>query len=151
VVTVAELLTLYRTRYVDVEPLKSRAGIVSQLNVLNRELGQLPVSTLEHPVAIEDFKARYANRAVATTNRYLARLRHVSNWAVGRGLLSKTAFHPLGVRINVKAERRRERRVSEAEEQRLLDACTLGESMRRAREQRVKRLEDAGEASVQVG
>jgi integrase len=52
-------------------------------------------------------------------------LRHVSNWAIGRDLPTKTAFHPRGVRIPAKAERRRERRVSEAEEQRLLEACKL--------------------------
>ena len=84
--TVADLLKLYRTRYVEVEPLKSRVGMVSQLNVLSAQLGQLPATALERPDAIEDFKARYANRAVATTNRYLARLRHVCNWAIGRDL-----------------------------------------------------------------
>ena len=123
--TVADLLKLYRTRYVEVEPLKSRAGMLSQLNVLSAQLGTLPATALERPDAIEDFKARYANRAIATTNRYLARLRHVCNWAIGRDLLTKTAFHPRGVRIPAKAERRRERRVSEAEEQRLLEACKL--------------------------
>lgn len=123
--TVADLLALYRARYVEVEPLKSRAGMRSQLKVLSEHLGNLPASALERPDAIEEFKARYAKRAIATTNRYLARLRHVSNWAIGRDLLSKTAFHRRGVRIPAKAERRRERRVSEAEEQRLLDACKL--------------------------
>jgi len=58
-------------------------------------------------------------------NRYLARLRHICNWAIGRDLLAATAFHRRGVRIVAKNERRRERRVTEAEEQRLLDACTL--------------------------
>ena len=37
--TVADLLKLYRTRYVEVEPLKSRAGMLSQLNVLGAQLG----------------------------------------------------------------------------------------------------------------
>jgi hypothetical protein len=73
--TVADLLKLYRTRYVEVEPLKSRAGMLSQLNVLSAQLGTLPATALERPDAIEDFKARYANRAIATTNRYLARSR----------------------------------------------------------------------------
>jgi integrase len=123
--TVADLLKLYRTRYVEVEPLKSRAGMLSQLNVLSAQLGNLPATALERPDAIEDFKKRYANRAIATTNRYLSRLRHVCNWSIGRDLLTKTAFHPRGVRIPAKAERRRERRVSEAEEQRLLEACKL--------------------------
>src|SRR5262245_46232111 len=72
--TVADLLTLYRTRYVDVEPLKSRVGMVSQLKILTAHLGQLPATALERPDAIEDFKRSYANRTVATRNRYLARL-----------------------------------------------------------------------------
>jgi len=121
--TVADLLRLYRTRYVDVEPLKARAVFASQLRILTAQMGELPITALERPDAIEDFKARYSHRTVATVNRYLARLRHVTNWAIGRDLLTRTAFHPRGVRIPVKSERRRERRVSEAEEQRLLDAC----------------------------
>jgi hypothetical protein len=52
--TVAELLNLYRTRYVEVEPLKSRPTILSQLNVLASELGRLPAKALERPDAIED-------------------------------------------------------------------------------------------------
>jgi integrase len=123
--TVADLLNIYRKRYVDVEPLKSRSTIVSQLSVLTTELGALPARALERPDAIEDFKVRYADRAVATTNRYLARLRHICNWAIGRELLSATAFHRRGVRIVAKNERRRERRVTEAEEQRLRDTCRL--------------------------
>jgi integrase len=123
--TIADLLKLYRTRYVDVERLKSRSTIISQLNVLTGELGQLPVKALERPDAIEDFKARYADRAVATTNRYLARLRHICNWAIGRELLGATPFHRRGVRIVAKNERRRERRLNESEEQQLLDACKL--------------------------
>jgi integrase len=123
--TVADLLNHYRTRYVNVEPLKSRAGVLSQLSVLTAQLGDLPATALQRPDAIEDFKARYANRAIATTNRYLARLRHVCNWAIGRDLLTATAFHRRGVRIVTKNERRRERRVTEAEEERLLEACKL--------------------------
>jgi integrase len=123
--TVGDLLQLYRTRYVSVEPLKSPGTMLSQLNVLSRELGELPAKALERPDAIESFKARYADRAVATTNRYLARLRHICNWAIGRDLLSASPFHRRGIRIFGKHERRRERRVSEAEEQQLLDACKL--------------------------
>jgi integrase len=123
--TVADLLALYRKRYVEVEPLKSRAGVRSQVTVLTAHLGTLPATALERPAAMEDFKARYANRAISTTNRYLARLRHVCNWAIGRDLLAATPFNPRGIRIAAKNERRRERRVSEAEEQRLLDACKL--------------------------
>ena len=122
-VLVADLLNVYRTRYVKVEPLKSRPTILSQLNVLASELGQLPAKALERPDAIEDFKARYTGRAVATMNRYLARLRHICNWAIGRNLLTATPFHSRGVKVVAKNERRRDRRVTEAEEFRLLDAA----------------------------
>src|SRR5438876_1040768 len=61
--TVADLLSLYRARYIDVEPLKSRDRMVSQLSVLTAHLGGLPATALERPDAIEEFKARYANRA----------------------------------------------------------------------------------------
>jgi integrase len=123
--TVADLLMLYRQRYVDVERLKSRHTALSQLRILTAELGQLPPKALERPEAIEDFKGRCSDRAIATTNRYLARLRHICNWAIGRDLLTATPFHRRGLRIVTKNERRRDRRVSEAEEQQQLDACKL--------------------------
>ena len=123
--TVADLLKLYRERYVDVEPLKSRSTMISNLSVLTKELGALPATAIERPDAIEDFTARYVNRTVATRNRYLARLRHICNWAIGRDLLAATPFHRRGLRIATKSERTRARRVSETEEQRLLDACSL--------------------------
>jgi predicted XRE-type DNA-binding protein len=44
---------------------------LSQLRILTAELGQLPTKALERPEAIEDFKARCSERAIATTNRYL--------------------------------------------------------------------------------
>ena len=144
--------------------------MLSQLNVLSAQLGTLPATALERPDAIEDFKARYANRAIATTNRYLARLRHVCNWAIGRDLLTKTAFHPRGVRIPAKAERRRERRVSDdgvpvhelqllaghssiTTTQRYMNAraSSLAKSMRQARVPRVSRVEHADEATAQIG
>src|SRR5207248_799927 len=111
--TVVELLTMYRLRYVDVEPLKSRATALSQLRILTAELGQLPTKALERPEAIEDFKSRCSDRAIATTNRYLARLRHICNWSIGRDLLNATPFHRRGLRILTKNERRRDRRISE--------------------------------------
>jgi integrase len=123
--TVADLLDLYRTRYIEIEPLKSRATALSQLRILSAELGRLPVTALERPDAIEDFKRRCSGRALSTTNRYIARLRHVCNWAIGRDLLTVTPFRRHGIRVSAKNERRRDRRISEAEEQRLLDATAL--------------------------
>ena len=98
---------------------------MSQLRILTAELGELPTKALERPDAIEDFKARCSDRAVATTNRYLARLRHICNWAIGRELLTQ--------RRSIAAESGCRRRTSagaigvsaKAEEQRLLDTCKL--------------------------
>src|SRR5258708_10572830 len=90
-----------------------------------------PEGALERPDAIEEFTARYANRAVATRNRYLARLRHICNWAIGRDLLTATPFHPRGLRIVTKNERRRDRRISEQDEQQLFDVETVERSSAR--------------------
>jgi integrase len=51
--------------------------------------------------------------------------RHMTNWARGRDTLEVTAspFHRSGIRIRVKHEVQRDRRVSEAEERTLLAAC----------------------------
>ena len=121
--SVAEFLDLYRTRYVDEESLKSRASIVSRLNLLKRHIGHLAVKELEKPTTIEDFKHAYRGRALATTNRVLAHLRHAIEWGMGRELLEKTPFHRHGIRIRTKGEVRRERRVGQAEERHLLWAA----------------------------
>src|ERR1700682_4703038 len=44
--SVAELLDVYRTRYVEVEPLKSRPTILSRLNVLASALGEVRAQAL---------------------------------------------------------------------------------------------------------
>ena len=44
---------------------------------------------------------------------------------MGRELLTATPFHRRGLRITAKNERRRERRIAESEEQRLLETCKL--------------------------
>ena len=120
--SVAEFLDLYQARYVDPESLKSRASVVSRLNLLKRHLGHLALKELEKPSTIEDFKGAYRGRTLATMNRVLAHLRHAISWGIGRDLLDKTPFHRYGIRMRSKREVRRSRRVGFAEEQRLLSA-----------------------------
>ena len=121
--TVAKFLTDYESKYVDVEPLKSRSSIKSRLKTLKEHLGSLPLKDLEKPGPIDDVKQNYKGRKQATLNRLLGQLRHAINWAIGRELLEKTPFHRHGIRIKTKGEERRERRVSHEEETVLLDAA----------------------------
>ena len=116
--TVADLFDLYRTRYIDVEPLKSRATAVSQLRILSAELGRLPVTALERPDAIESYGAADGQRPLSLP----ARSPHLQ-LGDGRDLLSATPFRH-GIRVS-QNERRRDRRISEEEELRLLDAAAL--------------------------
>lgn len=118
--TVAKFLDLYDTKYVDVEPLKSRASIKSRLRALKALLGAQPLKTLETPGPVDDLKRAYSGRKQATMNRVLGELRHVVNWGIAREMLEKTPFRPGGVRLKVKGETKRERRVSHEEEQQLL-------------------------------
>src|SRR5438552_11681785 len=78
---------------------------------------------------IADLKAK--GKKPATVNRYLALLRHMFNWAVGREYLDRTPFRR-GNQALIKFERennRRIRRVSPAEEERLMVAAnaTVGQ------------------------
>ena len=73
---------------------------------------------------IQDLKAK--GRKPATVNRYLALLRHMMNWAVGREHLTQTPFRR-GSQALIKFERednRRIKRVSPDEEQALLNAAS---------------------------
>jgi integrase len=121
--TAGEFFDLYQTKYVEVEPLKSRDSILSRLRVLKQHLGDLPLKMLEKPGAIDDLKAAYAGRKQATLNRVLGQLRHAISWGIGRELLDKTPFHRHGVRLRTRNEERRERRVLADEERRLLAAA----------------------------
>jgi integrase len=122
--TVLQLIADYRSRYVEVEPLRSRHSIHSSLNVIARFFGSLPVRVLQSPASIEDFKKQYAPRhKAASLNRHLARLRHLIGWAIGREVLSITPFRRNGVKLNTRDEEQRSRRVYPDEEARLLGAC----------------------------
>ncbi len=106
-----------------VPQLKSQATAKSQLNVMRVHLGELPLTGLEHPAPIEDFRRAFKDRKPATVNRYLARLRHMLGWAQARGLMTRTPFNRFSLIISAKQETKRSRRVYPAEEQALLTAC----------------------------
>jgi integrase len=85
-----------------------------------KELTAIRVGEIED--LIQDLKAK--NRRPATINRWLALLRHMFNWALGREYVTQTPFRR-GTQALIKFERennRRVRRVAPDEEARLLEA-----------------------------
>jgi integrase len=67
--------------------------------------------------------SRAYGRKPATINRFLSQLRHMIGWAIGRSLLERSPFGRYGIKVRTRAETRRERRLSPAEEEQLLKAC----------------------------
>lgn len=124
--SVAEFLDCYYERYVVAEQLKSRSSIASRLKVLTTRLGALPVTELARVDIIQDFKIAYSREvSLASVNRVLGVLRHAINWRRGRTppILTTSPFHRYGVTIKTSGEVKRDRRISPAEEGRLLAAA----------------------------
>jgi integrase len=128
VVTVSDFIDIYTKRHCEAERLnmdshKQRIGRV------RRQFGTLPLAALERPNAIELFKAELIENELenSTINRYLATLRHMINWAIGREYLTRSPFYhklrnPTGIRL-LRGENQRSRRLQEGEEEKLLDAA----------------------------
>ena len=128
--TASEFLKEYRKRHCEAEKL-NMDSLSWKLKVIDRRFGAFPLSALEKPGPIEDFKADMvgAGKTHATINRYLAQLKHMINWAIGRELMVKNPFfhktrNPTGIRL-LKGEGKRRRRVYLPEEKTLLDACDV--------------------------
>lgn len=128
--TVSEFLKEYRQRHCEAEKL-NMDSLGWKLNVLDRRFGHLPLTALEKPGPIDDFKADLisAKKTHATVNRSLAQLKHMINWAIGRELVSKSPFfhktrNPTGIRL-LKGEEKRRRRLYPQAEKVLLHACDL--------------------------
>ena len=126
--TVAEFLDIYRVRHCEAQRL-SMEKLGSKLDVLKQRLGHLPLRELERPGPIEDFKSDLvqARRTNATINRYLAQLRHMINWAIGRELLHQSPFfhktrNPNGIAL-LRGENERSRRIYPPEEKKLVTAA----------------------------
>jgi integrase len=116
---------LYVERYVKLRGLRSGEEIEQRLAVLKtrwqgKELAAIRVGEIED--LMHDLKAK--GRRPATINRWLALLRHMFNWALGREHVTQTPFRR-GTQALIKFERennRRVRRVTLEEEARLLGA-----------------------------
>ncbi|MBI4476585.1 MAG: site-specific integrase [Acidobacteria bacterium] len=106
-----------------VPQLKGQKSAESALNILRTHLGELPLTMLERPEPIEDFRRALKDRKLATVNRYLARLRHLLGWAHARELIARTPFGRYSIVVSTKRESQRARRIYPAEELALLQAC----------------------------
>ena len=115
----------YIPLYVNVEPLKAARSVRSNCAVLRRLIGQHPLKALEGKDPVDVVKQAYSGHALSTRNRMLSRVRHMTNWARSRDSLGvkSSPFHRDGIRISLKQEVQRDRRMSEVEERALLDAC----------------------------
>jgi len=121
--TFSAFADLYLTRYVKLRQLRSQDMITYRLGFLRRRFGQtrlvnIRVGDIED--LIQDLKDK--GRKPATVNRYLALLRHMMNWAVGREYLRETPFRR-GTQALITFERennRRIRRVTPEDEKALL-------------------------------
>jgi integrase len=72
---------------------------------------------------IEAVRNRRRTRGVVGTNRLLARLRHLFNWAIAEGYVTCTPFKREGVsviKLEMSAEQPRHRRLDPGEEEQLL-------------------------------
>jgi integrase len=126
--TVTDFLRDYRRRHCEAEKL-NMDSLGWKLQVIERRFGTLPITALQKPGPIEDFKTDLieGDKAHSTINRYLAQLKHMINWAIGRELVSRSPFfhktrNPTGIKL-LKGENKRRRRLDSNEEQALLDAC----------------------------
>jgi len=126
--TVAKFIEEYTKRHCEAQQL-NMDSLQQRLNRISAQVGDRPMTDLAQPNLIEDFKAELMASGIAnaTVNRYLAQLRHMTNWAIGRGHLSQSPFYsrlknPSGVRL-LKGENQRTRRLYEGEEEAILEGA----------------------------
>ena len=125
---VSAFLDAYMERCVKPAGLRSIAAVRSRVGVLKEHLGELPLTALEDPDEINQFKtdSEYAEDVeIATMHRVLETLRAAMNWGMAQTppLFNRSPFHRFGVRLNKKAETARDRRLTRDEEKRLLDTA----------------------------
>lgn len=91
--TVSNFLEDYRRGHCEAEKL-NMDSLSWKLKLIERRFGSLPLLALEKPGPIEDFKTDLieAEKAHSTVNRYLAQLKHMINWAIGRELIVRSPF-----------------------------------------------------------
>ena len=123
--TVEEFVAVYLKRHCEAEGL-NMDGLRHRMNAIQRRFGDEPLTSLELPGPIEDFKAdlRANGLAAASVNRYLAQLRHMINWAMDRELMERTPFRGRGRGVRMLRENNhRYRRLAANEEQDILEAA----------------------------
>src|ERR1035437_7297681 len=102
--TFARFAEDYIARYVEAQKLASADTIKYRMAPLAEHFGTMTLSDIQTS-HIEDYQAKLKEPALlskhhrnlrvrrpATINRYLSLLRHMFNWAVGRGYLQQTPF-----------------------------------------------------------
>ena len=102
---------LYLDRYVKLRQLRSQNMIEYRLGFLRKRFGDIRLADIrveELEDLIRDLKRR--GRKPATINRYLALLRHMMNWAVGREYLRETPFRR-GTQALITFEKENNRRI----------------------------------------
>jgi integrase len=129
--TFAELADVYKRRHVLANRLSMTRSVDWRLKPLLQWFGTRRVADIRVS-DVEDFIADLKTRRVrggsgrllsaASINRSIELLRHMLNWAVDREFVNRTPFRHGGVRPikKLREDNRRRRRVSEAEEARLL-------------------------------
>jgi integrase/recombinase XerD len=134
---VAGFLDAYFERYLKPAGIRSLDSAAGRIEALKRHFGDLPIKALEDPDIVNGFKTRsdYARRVrISTLHKALAILRAAIRWGQAQRppLIDKSPFHRFGVRLNIKAETMRDRRLSRGEEKRLLDAALAMNSWQHA-------------------
>jgi integrase len=128
--SVSAFLDAYFERCAKPAGLRSLGTVRSQIGVLKKQFGNLPLSALEDPDEINRFKSdsEYAeDLEIASMHRILERLRAAINWGMAQTppMFTRSPFHRFGVRMNKKAETVRDRRIPREEEKRLLDTALV--------------------------
>jgi integrase len=127
--TVAGFLDAYFEHHLTPAGIRSLDTAAGRIKVLKQHFGEHPVKALEDASMINRSRSspEYARRV---ENLYAAQAYWRSCVPPSAGgqaqtppLIDKSPFHRFGVRLNTKAETVRDRRISRAEEKRLLDAA----------------------------
>ena len=125
VMTVEEFVPVYLKRHCEAEGLRLDT-LSHRLGAIQRRFGATPLTDLEKPGPVEDYKADLVGKglAPASVNRYLAQLRHMINWAIDRQLMERTPFMGRGRGIRLlREDNHRYRRLRGGEEARILRAA----------------------------
>jgi integrase len=129
--TVGGFLDLFYKEHVVGEGLNGLQQAKSLVAVISRSpLGARPLSVLNRADEIQAFRAGLAGRyKVSYVNRLLELIREAINWGRGQTppYLTAQPFHKWGITVRKKNEIKRDRRISRAEEQRLLETALLPE------------------------